>query len=521
VDDAARMSRKTRATFLITSSDEKKLVAPPAVDLSKWVIGKTARIDEQYTMGQPIGTPGQFGQAFLVKHKATGEQRVVKVVSKQKFHSDKSRIDHYEQLRNEINIMRKAKHANIIHFFEVFESAANLYIIMECCSGGELFDHIQARGLYSEQDATVVLRQIIEGIKYLHDQRIAHCDLKPDNFLFLSKETAAKLKIIDFGMSKHVERGTFLTKFRGTPYYVAPEVLTGKYSEHCDIWSFGVVMFVCLFGYPPFHANSNNEIFDKIEAGFQPVTKPGYGPWFPATIPCSADAKDLIAKCLNSDIARRLTATEVLEHKWFHGGASGELIMDVVMKNLHSFVTSNQFKMEVLALMVDVMGKDELKGLAQMFAEIDINGDGLITPDELVIAFKKQGIDDEKVLARVKELMKSADTDGDGALSYNELLLASVQKKLAAKEERLWQAFCKFDKDLDGTITEDEIAQVLSISPAEAKALLLEVDANGDGVVDFEEFSKMMVKKEEAELGDVKVQRKPQEATSSTLAVPK
>jgi len=291
-----------------------------------------------------------------------------------------------------------------------------------------------------------------------------------------------------------------LTKFRGTPYYVAPEVLRGKYSEHCDIWSFGVIMFVCIFGFPPFHGNDNDLIFDKIREGFTNVTKKGYGAFFPEAIPCSEAAKDLIARCLDMSIPKRPTATEVLEHPWFNGSASTVPTLEAVTKNLTSFVASNKFKVEVLGLMVDILNQNELKSLAQMFREIDANGDGRITPDELVTAFRKQGFDEQKTLSRVTELMTAADVDGDGSLSYNELLLASVQRKLLAKEERVWQAYCKFDKDMDGKLTAKEISEVLQVSLSEAEAMIREVDLNKDGVISYPEFNAMWMEKQQAGL---------------------
>lgn len=111
-------------------------------------------------------------------------------------------------------------HPNIITLYDVFESPTELYIVMEACMGGELFDRIKEQGHYSEQDASKVLRQMTEGILYMHNQGIAHCDLKPDNFLFLNNTADSPLKIIDFGMAKFVTRRKYLHGICGTPYYV-------------------------------------------------------------------------------------------------------------------------------------------------------------------------------------------------------------------------------------------------------------------------------------------------------------
>lgn len=277
---------------------------------NKWVIGLTDKIENHYTLGRRLGESGQFGYAVLATNKKTGENRAVKVISKSRFSRSADRSYHFQQLRAEIEVMKKMEHPNLIRMYEVFESETTLFIVMELCTGGELFDRIKARGSYSEKDAALVLRQMFSGIQYMHSKGIAHCDLKPDNFLFLSTSDAAPLKIIDFGMSKFVQRRQYFQVICGTPYYVAPEVIEGKYSEHCDLWSLGVVTFVMLFGYPPFYADTEQHgdrtddvIFQLVCKGFQNVTKDGYGAHFPKAIPISDSAKDFISKLLTLDIA--------------------------------------------------------------------------------------------------------------------------------------------------------------------------------------------------------------------------
>jgi len=260
------------------------------------------------------------------------------------------------------------------------------------------------------------------------------------------------------------------------------------------------VMFVMLFGYPPFYAKTEEGIFAKIQAGFQNDTKPGYGPWFPANIPCSADAKDLISRCLNSNHATRLTADEILEHKFMNGGASVLPFEPSVNSNLNEFRNNTQLRVRVLGLMSSLLDHQELGSLQSIFQEIDANGDGVITKEELKQAFLKQGLQDSELLLQVEEVFRTSDLDGDGTLSYEELVMTAVQRKLHAKEERLWEAFCRFDKDLDGSITATEIAEVLKVNEREAKQLIKEIDKNGDGVVDYDEFRAMMMAKEEQEV---------------------
>jgi calcium-dependent protein kinase len=478
----------------------------------KYVIGLSKEpITNFYDFGNPrkqLGQAGQFGEAYLVQDKKDGQKYAVKIISKTKFRLASDRVFHFKQLRDEIRIMNKMDHKNIIKFHEVFEDATALYIVMECCSGGELFDRIKAKpeGAYSEADAAGVLKDILSGIQYMHQMKIAHCDLKPDNFLFLTSADDSPLKIIDFGMSKMVKRRQYLSSFRGTPYYVAPEVLDARYSEHCDMWSFGVIMFVMLFGYPPFHDNEDELIFKKVKKGFTPVTKKGYGAHFPAAIPCSDSAKDLIAKCLTLDTAARFTATEALEHPWLNGKADTKPMLANVLKGLSEFTANYKFKQAVLGVLTQEMSKEELDALSKTFQEIDKDGNGQITLQELNEAVSR-GVSGVSV-DKVKDLLRIADVDGDGELSYDELLMTTLNRKLKDKEERLWNVFCKLDLNGDGFLTLQEIESATRDTVDNIKEMIAEVDADGDGKVNYDEFVTMWMDKEEAALKKENLNRK-------------
>lgn len=449
-----------------------------------------------YTLGEQLGQPGQFGHAVLATNKDTKEKRAVKVISKSKFSRASDKKLHFDELRNEIEVMRKMDHQNIIKMHDVYESPNELYIVMDVCGGGELFDRIkeQPDGNYSENDAADVLRQIAEGLKYMHEHKIAHCDLKPDNFLFEKKDKNSALKIIDFGMSKWVKRRKYFKSLRGTPYYIAPEVIQGRYTEHCDMWSMGVVMFVMLFGYPPFYAETDADIFRLILQGFEPVTKKGYKAHFPADIPCSENAKDLMSKLLTSNTTKRLTASEVLEHPWMTGGASKTPFLKTVINNLKDFTASSKFKTGILKIMADSMSEKELADIRAVFKELDADGNGKITVTELSHAMEKAGSNarNEEILA----LLTSADIDGDGTLSYEELLMTSVGRKISAKEERLWEAFSKVDLNHDGKLSAQEIQKVIGGDASEVAAMIKEADSDGDGEIDFDEFITMWSLKE-------------------------
>jgi len=334
-------------------------------------------------------------------------------------------------------------------------------------------------------------------VAFLHSKKIAHCDLKPDNFLFLTKAEDSPLKVIDFGMAKFVERRKYFKSFCGTPFYVAPEVIRGKYAESCDMWSLGVVMFVMLFGFPPFSADqekygsmTDDKILSLVKKGFTAVTKKGYGPWYPAAVPASDSAKDLISRLLTLDTAKRYTADEALDHEWLKGKtASEEPILKSVVDNIGKFSGSTKFKTAVLQMMSDSLTNEELKQLEKTFRSIDTNKDGTITFLELSQAFEKEGKDMKVSKEEIEKLMKMADVNGDGVLSYEELKMVYTNRKLVAKEERIWLAFCKIDVNGDGKISKQEIAQVLGTEDqSEIAELLKDADKNGDGEIDYDEF---------------------------------
>lgn len=261
-------------------------------------------------------------------------------------------------------------------------------------------------------------------------------------------------------------------------------------------------------GYPPFYADqekygskTDDRIFKLIQQGFAPVTKQGYGAHFPAAIPCSESAKDLISKLLVMDPAQRWTAGEALEHPWLAGvTASAQPVLSNVISNLRNFQATQKFKAAVLTMMSTVLSETEVENLKATFKAIDENNDGTITQAELSKALKSTGMKDN--LESVEQLIKLADVDGDGKLSYNELLLTAVQKRLAAKEERLWDAFCRLDLNQDGKVSVEELKQVLTHNERDARELISDVDVDGDGMVSYEEFLALWKAKEEATVSE-------------------
>jgi len=190
------------------------------------VLGDVAmqkKITDDYVLHKKLGQ-GSYGKVRLATNKASGEKVAVKSVLKKN-------LRRLTTLRREISIMKKVRHPNIIALRDVFEDEAFLHIVMELCTGGELFDQIVDAGHLTENAARLLVYQMLDAVKYLHTLHIAHRDLKPENFLFGSKDDNASLKLIDFGLSRFYQDNVAMKTRAGTPYYLAPEVLEKQYDE--------------------------------------------------------------------------------------------------------------------------------------------------------------------------------------------------------------------------------------------------------------------------------------------------
>lgn len=299
------------------------------------------KLKDCYKLGSKLGE-GSYGKVRRGVSLATGEEVAVKSILKKN-------IRRIETLKREIKIMLQLDHKNIVKLHDVFEDGTHLHIVMELCTGGELFDSIVEQGSYSESDAAELLQQILEAVAYLHDNRVAHRDLKPENFLFSSKKKNATLKIIDFGLSRFYKDKAYMKTRVGTPYYIAPEVLRKQYDHACDLWSVGVIMYILLCGYPPFWGNTEKDIFQRIKLGKFDYPKEEWSK-------ISDSAKQLIERLLDVNPATRITAVDALKHPWLESKRHEKLHPEM-MKKLTKFAKLNKLKraaLGVIARMVSI-----------------------------------------------------------------------------------------------------------------------------------------------------------------------
>ena len=444
-------------------------------------VGKAeGKLTDKYEIIKEIGSGG-FSRCLLVKNKITKSSYACKELQKKS-------VSDYEGLMREVNLMIKLDHPNIIKLYEYYENEKSIYLIMELCTGGELFDRIvenTENGIqYTEKQAATLFRQMMDAINYCHKNGIVHRDLKPENLLFLNKKENSPIKVIDFGMSKRFDNIKFMNEKVGTAYYISPEVLQGKYDEKCDIWSAGVILYIIICGYPCFNGEDDDEIFAAIQKGKIQFPSPEWDE-------ISDDVKKLIKKmCCPPD--KRLTAEQVLEDTWVKDNAphSSKIKIPTNKDGFKIYANSNKLRKAVLTYIASRLSEEEIKKIKEGFQAIDTNNDGKLTLEEMKKAIEKGDMNIEFN----EEIFKQIDTDNSGNIEYTEFITACLDKNLYMNEEKLREAFNLFDADKSGKISKDEIEKVLRLGPnsKEINAIMAKHDTNKDGEIDFKEFLEMM-----------------------------
>lgn len=240
-----------------------------------------------------------------------------------------------DQFNIEISVLKSLNHPNIIKLIDSFETKDRIYMVMEHMEGGELFDYVVKKGTLSEEEASVIVRQIISAVDHMHNLNIIHRDLKPENLLLTFPKSSdgstssnfPQIKLIDFGLAKILNEEEFnvASSFLGTKGYLAPEMLQRhQYDKSIDMWALGVIVFVLLCGCLPF--DDNNNIINEEDAKKMFILK--FPKWVNNNL--SVSAKDLLYKLLEINPRKRITASEALAHPWVSGK---EINKNVLLKS--------------------------------------------------------------------------------------------------------------------------------------------------------------------------------------------
>ena len=259
------------------------------------------QLKQQYDIDRHVLGKGAFGKVYKGTDRSNPEFEIaIKVLNK-----DKMTPKDLATVMDEVDLLKKVDHPNIVEYFETYDDKHYLYLVMELCTGGELFDShddcLKSGKPYSERRAAEVIKKCLEALQHCHSVGITHRDIKPENIMF-GKD--GEVRLVDFGLAK--DSKAHMKSYAGTPYFMAPEVINGDYTHKCDIWSLACVLYMLMAGKLPFTGNSRTEVFDKIRAGaYEPVTS------------LSPELQSLLAQMFIVDPKQRPTAAEVQTHVWF------------------------------------------------------------------------------------------------------------------------------------------------------------------------------------------------------------
>mmetsp|Transcript_74130 Transcript_74130/g.116024 ORF Transcript_74130/g.116024 Transcript_74130/m.116024 type:complete len:544 (+) Transcript_74130:52-1683(+) len=437
---------------------------------------------------------GSHGPVFKGQHLMSGKVRAIKSIAK-------TNTSDARYAMREVVIMKRLDHPNIVKLFETYQDSETLHLVTELCTGGHIVEHIVKAGRFSEFEASLVMQQLLHAVNYMHSNaRICHRDLKTDCIALGSNLAIGKnaVKLTDFGSAKMLQKGQLMSSKLGSAHFMSPQVLAGSYDESCDVWSIGVIMYILLCGSPPFDGQSDFEVCDRVVKGDLS---------FDSSTWCnvSEDGKQLIAMLLQKCPHGRYSADQALNHPWVKcqaPKAADFSVHESFIDHLRSFGAASQLKKAVLRIIVGELAEKDIKASRDMFRAFDVNGDGLITMEELKEGIVQAGVRD--LPADFVDIVSSIDSQKSGGIDYTEFLAASLKKDQYLKESACRKAFNVFDRNGDGRISCNELSQVLnsgsfkdengSVAQNDVAQLIKEFGLKNHGQLDFEEFMLMMLR---------------------------
>ncbi|KAG2443965.1 hypothetical protein HXX76_002304 [Chlamydomonas incerta] len=527
---------------LANADDARKSAALKAEALrtadEMFELSKGRRFHENYTR-LTLTSYGASCKVLTAYHRVTNKKVAVKTIPKSRKQLEKQR----QKVKLEIGTFRLVEdHPNAVRVLEIFEGAECYYICMECCEGGELFDHISKKqASFTERQAAHLLRSLMLFVAHMHGKGIAHLDIKPENIMFDSEGANGVLKVLDFGSSMFVQPNETVRNAFGTVRYASPEMANDVCGQKADIWSAGVVMYILLCGRAPFLKGNDVDTLNLIKSG--PRVKFAGERW--AGI--SQSAKDCIKALLEPNPRHRPSAVAVLNMPWLKQQAPETIIVPDTLRHLRAFANQSRIRRLLLGLMADQLVGSGANQLLGQFYTLDKDFSGTLEVSELVKA-AKEAIPDLSE-HEINRMFEALDVDRTGTVDIKEFFAGLIQTIDEEKQTLVAQkSFTMLDKRGAGFVTKEAFMEVLleraqagtlrTLAPkaeqtgrpgapsldgsvasshvpvthgrtsgadgGEARVLLdpglvseleqefADLDANGDGVLSFEEFKAIL-----------------------------
>ena len=485
--------------FLFAQLFSNELSIP--INQENLIWGKKGLPQSNYVRGKSLGK-GAYGNVYESRNPIFNNKVAMKIIDKNKIELDEINDD----IKSEINILKKLSHPNIVKIYEFYESDNCFYIINEHCKGGQLYEYLTNNKL-TEVQLCVIFYQVFSGLIYLHENNILHGDLKPENILISSveknletNEDFAWIKIIDFGTAKifkkQIKKGE---NIEGTLYYIAPEVFSGNidiYDEKSDIWSIGIILYRALTRKYPFIGRNEDEtiffIIDK-DHDYNNELLLGY----------SNEVQDLIKKLLMKDPKERPSAKEALNHEWFSKFNGRRLFtnfkkeeMKPFIDNLLNFSYTKIHQLVIAFLVHNLPETESSQKILKLFRYFNESGNCELSKDELKKGLKEFK-DEKEIEEKLDNIFKELDADNNGYIEFEEFLRACIDKKEILNDKYLSYAFKFLDKQNKKLLSPE---QIISAFFSEENSALKETmnkilnnnDYDKNGLISFEEFKNII-----------------------------
>lgn len=376
-----------------------------------------------------LGT-GINGEVRQAKCLSTGRFVAVKSFNKTMLPARK-----LEDMRREVEIQLEADHPHIARLERVYETEAEVTLVMERLEGGELFDRLLKCQKIKEEAAAGILQQLLLAVSYLHGRGLLHRDVKLENVMF-TRKGGDQLKLIDFGFATRWDGAFELTQRCGTLHYVAPEVLKGSYDSKCDLWSIGVVAYMLLTG-KSLYGGDDEIVRRKVIRGTPD--------WSRSFFALSETCQDFVRQLLKVCPKQRPSAQKMLEHPWLQVCTKSVIPQApprMVLRRLQAAALTSKARRACLASIAWCLPPEVEESFHKQFMALDIDHDGVISLQDLSESLCKASLGN---FEEAKELLRALDCDGDGMLSFHDFLAAAGPAE-AAGEETILAAFRRFDQ---------------------------------------------------------------------------
>ncbi|CCI42215.1 unnamed protein product [Albugo candida] len=390
------------------------------------------------------------------------------------------------EFEKEIDILRGLHHPNIVRMLETFEDDRHFYIIMELAASGTLLETVKTRGhAYDEDYTREIIRKLASVIQYLHSRFICHRDLKLENILLQdADQPELEIKLCDFGASTLFKMGVSMRKILGSVVYMAPEVLEGNYTHSCDLWSLGVIMFMLLSNKAPFFGSTEEELVENI-------LQANYSFSDEVWTNVSAEAKSLIKKLLNPDPTTRYSASQVLIHPWIRSDTHRVKmqVYDVFIPRLKAFCQYSAFHRAALVAVAFCMPSGRTRQHCEVYNELNVAHNGILTLHEMQHAESLQ-----RYSLDVEQIFQSLDQQRVNGVNLLEFVAATLNPEDISNDLFTRRAFGLFDRDNSKSVTDHDLLGLLGphFDRAMCKEMIRRTDADNDGKVSYQDFTKML-----------------------------